>query len=154
MIHFEPSSFLSWSFAVTGGPSTARLAFQWFTEQGELVVDGDALRVRKHGPGSGRWTLERDGETLAAAQKRSPFTRTIDVSVAGESLTLTPESALRRAFVLERDGLVVATFAPKRLFSRKGTISLRDDSLEWSTVCFCLWLVLQLWRRAAKAAGS
>lgn len=150
MIRCTPKSFFSWHFDLEGEGLRASLGFDWFAEQGTIVVDGETYAVVKHGLMSGHWTMERGGQTVVEAQKSSPFTRTFELTGAMGKLVLRAESPFGRTFHLDGSGFGVATVRPDHVFSRRATIATRTKDFDRPTVCFSFWLVALTWRRNAR----
>jgi len=151
MIRCLPKGICSWDFNLDGEGHHASLEFNWLGEQGAIIADDVRLEVRKHGALSGHWTLEEGEEPIASAQKTSAFTRTFEIREGEDTLLLQAESALCRRFRLERSGEVMATIAPDHAFTRRATIETPGEKWDFRTVCFAFWLVVLMWRRAARS---
>lgn len=94
-------SICSWNFRIDGSPlGPATLTFNTFTEQGSVSVGETELAIRKHGPLSGQWTLERDGITYAEARKPSAMIRSFEMNAGDVQLVLKAESPLTRRYEL------------------------------------------------------
>ncbi|MHC4848771.1 MAG: hypothetical protein ACYTEG_09985 [Planctomycetota bacterium] len=150
MIRCTPRGICSWAFELEGEGNRASLEFDWASEQGEIVINAKPFRVRKHGPFSGSWTLERNGEQRASARKDSAFSRAFEITFAKETLTLEAASAFQRKMILESDGEVVATFDPDHACTRRASITTHRHACDFALLCFSFWLTVQMWRRAAK----
>ena len=154
MLTCLPKFLCSWDFRVTGlasGP--ADLSFNFFTEQGSISFDGVQMKIRKHGPLSGRWTLEDNGETLAEGHKPSAMFRAFKIRSANAEIELKAASAFARGFQLSKGGSIVGTIRPAHAFTRRAFI---DCSLEVPELIqlFSFWLVVVTWRRAANNSNS
>ena len=69
-----PQSLCSWDYRVLGvSAGEAALMFDYFTEQGGVMLGGTQFSVRKHGPFSGRWTLEQDDQAVAEANSPARY---------------------------------------------------------------------------------
>jgi len=150
MIRCTPRGLCSWVYELEGEGNRASLEFHWASEQGEIVVNAKPFRVCKQGALSGCWTLERNGEQVASAQKTSAFSRAFEISGMGETLTLEAASAFQRNMVLERAGEVVATLDPDHAFTRRASITSHGNACDFTLLCFSFWLTVQMWRRATK----
>ena len=75
-----PLSICSWNFRVLGTPvDSATVEFDPFFENGSITLGTMIFQVRKHGPLSGQWTLEREGRVHADARKPNAFFRAFEV---------------------------------------------------------------------------
>lgn len=154
MLTCLPRFFGSWSYDVSGeGSGTARVTFNFFTEQGTIAFQGSEYRVRKHGPLSGRWTLERDGKVCAEARKPSAFFRSFEVRSGAAEFTVKARSAFTRGYDLLARGTVVGTIRPAHAFTRRAVIECRSSVPELSQL-FSFWLVVLTWRRAADNSSA
>ncbi len=148
MLICTPRSAFSKQFYVHGGQDLrGDVEYRLATEQGSLNWGGETFGVRKHGPGSGYWTLEHRGEILADAQKPSAFRRRLLVETADLKLELCPRSAYRRAFDVLQGGRVIGTIEPDHAFTRRATLEFGEDIAEHIQL-FCFWLVALMWRRS------
>ncbi|PCJ54183.1 MAG: hypothetical protein COA70_05995 [Planctomycetota bacterium] len=132
----------------------ASLVFNLMGEQGSLTLDGETYLVRKHGMGSGHWSLELDEQEVLSAQKVSMLSRRIEMSTPMGELTLSPESAMGRSFKLFREEQVLARIEPVHPFTRRSTIQLDAEDYDAPTLAFAFWLVLMSWRRAQQSNSS
>jgi hypothetical protein len=154
MIRCKPKGLCSWDFFLDGEGHHASVEFNWQGEQGAITADGMPFEVRKHGFLSGHWTLERNRERVASAQKANPFTRTFEIQHDQESLILCAEFAFGRSFRLQRPEDPIATIRPYHAFTRRATIETFAQKCDFPMICFAFWLVVLNWRRAASAASS
>lgn len=146
MLTCLPRSLCSWDFFVEGadgGP--AYLAMKLMTEQGSVEF-GERFEIRKHGPVTGYWTLERSGEPVGDAQKLNPFTRSFDLRVGSDAFGLSAESAFTRAFDLHSGGSVVGAIWPAHAFTRRAFVECAPGVPELAQL-FAFWLVVVTWRR-------
>jgi hypothetical protein len=147
MLTCLPKSICSWDFRVLGASvQPAAVDFDLWSEQGAIHLGSTTFVVRKHGPLSGRWTLELDGDVHCEAQKSllrvfhvrhrdleidlraRPFSRTFDLAVAGRAMgSIVPVHPMTRRTVIEHDPAV-----PEPL------------------VLFCFWLAALTWRRSRR----
>jgi hypothetical protein len=151
MIRCLPAGLCSWNYRLSGDGRQAATTINWFTEQGTITVAGVVFEVRKQGPLSGRWTLERQGAVVISAEKPSALTRTYELQNADAHWTVRAESAMGRGFCVERNGAAIATIRPDHLFTRRATIEILADNGDFPAICFAFWLVVLAWRRAAAA---
>jgi hypothetical protein len=154
MIRCKPKGMCSWDFFVDDESHHASLEFNWLGEQGTITVDGRSFEVRKHGMLSGHWTLDYGPESIASAQKTSPFFRTFEIQNAHDSLVLRAESPFGRSFHIERCQEVIATIRPDHAFTRRSTIETLRQKWDFPTLCFAFWLVVLTWRRAASSSSE
>ena len=144
-----PQSLCTWNFRVleaTAGP--AALTFNFLSEQGSIFLGPAEFAVRKHGPLSGHWTLERDGRTDAEARKPSALFRSFEVKAESVSLIVKAQSALTRSFDILAGGRVAGTIRPAHPFTRRAFIECAPEIPELAQL-FSFWLVVITWRRAA-----
>jgi hypothetical protein len=154
MLMCLPKSICDRNYRVTGLPDgVAEVDFDTFSEQGTITIDGEPLRVRKHGAMSGRWTLERDGEVLAEAVKTSAMTRSVEIRTLGVTLNLDAKSAISYEFILSHDGNRCGSIRPMHSLTRRAYVDC-DPSIDSITQLFAFWMVALMWRRAEAAAAS
>lgn len=111
------------------------------------MIDGVLHEVRKHGLGSGHWSLEREGVVIASAQKISAVKRSFALQTAIGPLSLMSYGAFTRRFFVGKGNDVLASISPTSVFSRKAVIEVQDDALDFPLSVFACWLVVLLWRR-------
>jgi hypothetical protein len=144
MIRCIPKGICSWNFAIAASGHSASAEFNWLSEQGNLMIDGEYHEVWKHDFFSGHWTLKANATTVANARKSSAFTRTFELETSSGALTLRAQSAWGRTMLLEGAGFD-AVIAPVHPFTRRATITGRIA--DFRTACFAFWLTVLLWRR-------
>jgi hypothetical protein len=154
MIRCTPQGLCSWNFFLDGENHHASVEFNWIGEQGALIADGIAFEVHKHGLFRGHWTLDRNQEIVASAQKANPFTRTFEIQHGQYCLILQAESPFGRSFCVQRSEEVIATICPVHAFTRRATIETFAPRWDFPTICFAFWLVVLTWRRAAANSSS
>jgi len=149
----RPKGFFSWDFAVSeGDDEIAEVSFAWFRERGELKVKGEPCAIYRESL-MGDFCLEWNGEVVARATKTSMWTRRFVVRFEGRELVLEAASIFTRAFVLRdagEGGDELGRISPAGIFSRKAVIDLPDD-VPLPVQVFMFWLVVIMWRRAAKS---
>lgn len=147
MLTCLPQSFCTWNYRVPNTSlGTAKLNFNFFSEQGGIHFDVQNYDVRKHGIASGLWTLETNGRVLADGKKTSLLFRTFEIVAGDRRLALKPQSAFTRCFDILESGRVQGTIRPKHPFTRRAVISCSSDVPEIVQL-FCFWLVVVIWRR-------
>jgi hypothetical protein len=154
MITCKPQSICSWNYYLIDGDKQAYLQFNWLSEQGSITLGDIEYAVHKHGPLSGQWSLEQNGEPLIWAKKSNPVTRTIEVSLGDSTLTLRAESPIGRSFLGELNAHTAFTIKPVHLLTRRAVIETFGENLEFPTLCFAFWLVALMWRRSANNNNS
>lgn len=154
MLTLNPKGCFTWNCFLEGEDHQVELTFDWFTEQGAAIVDGVHYAVRKHGVWSGRWTLERDGQTHVSAHKESSFRRSFQIDGPLGPLALRAESAFCRTMRVERGGALIATIAPNHLFTRRSAVNTHDAEWDFPTLALVCWLTVMLWRRQASNSGG
>ena len=152
MFTCQPSSVFSWNFRVVADERViADVTFDFLTEQGTILHRGELLAVVKHGPMSGRWTLERDGVVLAEAYKPSMFQRRFDVTASTGPLIVEAKSPFGRGFhVVAGTDQIVGDIHPAHGFSREAIVDCEPSVAERDQL-FAFWLVALAWRRAARS---
>ena len=74
MLTCVPQSICSWDYHVFDSESNrASLSFNFWSEQGAVYCRGVEYAIRKHGPLSGRWTLESNGVSYADSKHMEGF---------------------------------------------------------------------------------
>jgi hypothetical protein len=148
-----PQSICSWDFNVLGanaGPGA--LTFNFFTEQGGIQLGLIHHEVRKQGPFSGHWTLERHGERIAEARKDS-FLRRFEMSTDHGSFVVQAESVFSRDFEILLGEKVAGTIRPAHLFTRRSSIECSDAVPELCQL-FAFWLAALTWKRTAQSQAT
>ncbi len=149
-----PTSLCSWNYRVLGAPEgEALLTFNFLSEQGEIAFGGETYQVRKHGPMSGRWTLDRSGDALAEAHKPSAFSRAFELRSGELLLEVRAESAFSRSCGIYHQGRRLGLIEPIHLFTRRATLAC-DPQVPMLLQIFGFWLAVLCWRRAANNSNS
>jgi hypothetical protein len=152
MLSAVPDSWLSWDFTIFDGhKAIAKIDLSWLREAGELYLDGASYRVSRERLLSGSFTLEKDGDVLARAEKPGALIRSFKLEYNDKRYTLEAESALRRKFVLRIGGQTIGSVCPEHAFTRKAVIDLPAD-IALPVRIFMVWLTVILWKREADAA--
>jgi len=156
MLTCLPQSPCSWDFRIpdaSAGP--ALVAFNFFTEQGAITLGGAEFAVRKHGPLSGHWTLEQEGQSVADARKPNPLFRSFELVADGMQLKVCAASPFTRSYEILSDGSPLGAIRPAHPFTRRAFIECAPEVPELVQL-FSLWLVVLTWRRQARdnAAAS
>jgi len=154
MLKAIPKGWFSWDFTVTDGTqSLATIDVSWWREKGELKVQGAAYQVYREGLMSGAFILEKNGSTMARAEKPSVFRRSFIIEYAGKHYTLRAKSALGREFLLLENEREIGAISPEGIFTRRASVAL-PESLPLPVRVFIIWLTVVLWKREAQAAAS
>jgi hypothetical protein len=135
------------------GRQMGLLTFNWLTEQGSLGYDGREYTIRKHGPMSGRWTLEEDGGVQCDAQKPSALFREFVIQTGSAEFTSMAQSPFGRSYDLLSGGARVGTIEPAHPFTRRAVIDC-DASISERDQLFAFWLAALTWKRAANNAAA
>ena len=153
MLTCVPQSLCSWDFRVLGASANAALTFDFFTEQGGISLGQTELAVRKHGPLSGHWTLERDGMVAIDANKPNALFRSFDLSAGAIHFTLKAQSPITRCYEILSDNQIAGTICPVHPFTRRAVIECNPTIPEIAQL-FSFWLAVITWRRAARNNSS
>jgi hypothetical protein len=156
MLQCQPKSICSCDFYVYGlSVGGADTEYNWFTEQGRIIIAEDIFEVKKQSIFLGHWTYEQHGRVIADAQKPSAFFRTFDISYGseGQSITLQAVSAFSRVFEIISEGRVVGSIAPAHPFTRRATIEC-SDSIPENIQLFAFWLAVITWKRSARNSNQ
>jgi hypothetical protein len=151
----EPRSVFSSEFTAAPAEGDAPAfspSIDAFAEEGTMVDDaGRSLSIAKHGLGSGHWSLQIDGMTLAQAHKLDAFSRSfsLDPAGGGGSFALRAEHPLARSFLMLRGDTQIGSIAPDGPFTRRATLEFADD-VDPRIALFCFWLAALMWRRTAR----
>lgn len=150
VLRIKPSSWLTRNVTIfdDAGSAVAEIAFAWFREAGKATIGGSTFTMRRDG-WTGPFVLERNGKTVASAEKPSPFHRHFMVEYAGKEYDLMAESAFFRRFVLCDGGNVIGWMAPDHAFTNKAHAAFPAE-IPLPVQVFTIWLVLTLWHRAEK----
>lgn len=147
MIEADPYNIFSWNYFLEGMGHQAYWDKKWTSEQCSVLIDGDLYDIRKHGPGSGTWSLLREGDVLMTARKQSALRRSFVIDGRDGPLQVMSYGALSRSFFIGRGRDVIAEIIPRNPFSRKATINVFAEDLDFRTTVLAFWLVVITWRR-------
>ncbi len=154
MLRAIPKGFFSWDFTVLqDGVPIAEIDMSWFRERGEFDIVGQRYEVYRESWLAGRFVIQSAAGVLATAEKPSAFLRSFTVDHAGRRFQLKAMSPFGRSFGLSENGRLIGTVGPDFWLSRKATIDLPEHIAVPAQV-FIFWLVLILWRRAARSSSS
>ena len=122
------------------------------TERAAVELEGEAYTIRRDGL-LGPFLMERDGETVAAAEKPSAFRSRFRVAVGGRISELDRRGAFGRSFDLLENDEVVGVITRPSIFSRRIEVVLPE---EWPLPerVFLLWLALMVWKREEQGAAG
>lgn len=151
MIRAHPKSMFSWNFSLEGAGIRGETRVNFFSENGEIVLNGEVYQVEKQGMMSGSWHLLRQGEVLVKAKKQSAMSRKTLFSAGAETVELRGESLVGRAMLLEGGGVGIR-IAPDHPFTRKSTIS--EAGPNPPLTLFAFWVAVLLWKRASDSRNS
>jgi hypothetical protein len=150
MLTCVPQSLCLWDYRVLGtSAGSAAVTFNFFTEQGTISLGDAEFTICKHGPMSGRWTLEHGGRTLAEATKPSAMFRSFELRVHDLRFTVTAQSAVTRCYDVLSGDRRLGTIRPVHPFTRRACIECAPEVPELAQL-FAFWLAVVTWRRAAK----
>ncbi len=150
MLQAVPKSIFSWNFTVSQADRLiADVSMAWSGERAELRVEGIRYEVSREGWLSGRFVMTSDLGVLAVAEKPSAFFRSFVVQYGNRRFQLKALALSTRGFGLTEGSTRVGTIEPA-FWSRTTTIDLPDD-IDLPVQVFMFWLVLILWRRAARS---
>ena len=155
MLRAIPRSLFSWDFSIREDDvEVAGLEVAWMSERGRLVLaDGTEYNLYRQGWLSGPFVLEGEGTILAQAEKPSAFVRHFEVEYDHRKLLLTAQSPFTRAFGVSNGNGEIGSIYPDYWLTRKATIDLPDTVVP-PVKAFMFWLVVLMWRRAAKSSNS
>lgn len=154
MLTAQPRSIFSWSFTVyDGGDPLAEVDLSWFRERGSFHLAGHEFDVLRTSMLQGEFALHSAGITLATARKISPLLRSFEVCCQDRQYDLKAFHPFTRQFGLYHDDRPIGSIRPLHLFTRKAQIDL-PQGIVLPVRIFMFWLVLILWRRAARSSSS
>jgi hypothetical protein len=147
-----PKTF-SWTFSVMDGSEPVARAedLSWWSDKGELTVQGITYTARRERAMSGAFILESAAGVVARATKPSALRRSLIVEHSGRRYTLRAASAFRREFVLLDGSVGVGSLSPEGIFTRRAAVAL-PPTLPLTLRVFIIWLTVMLWKRD-EAAG-
>jgi len=151
MIRCKPKGMFSWDFFLEGEGHQGVLDFNWMSEQGHITADGIVYDIDKHGVLSRKWSLIRDGRTVAAIQKSNSFTRSFELTIEDKSFLIRAKSPFGRSFVFEEGDRTIGSMTPNYPFFRSATIKTIVPEMDFRTLAFAAWAVILNWRRSASA---
>ena len=154
MLRMIPKRF-SWTFSLMDGaePVAHSVDLSWWSDKGELTVQGVTYIARREGFMSGAFVLESTAGVLARATKPSAFRRLLVVEHSGRQYTLRAVSALRREFVLLDGSTRIGSLSPEGAFTRRAAVDL-PPALPLPVRAFIVWLAVMLWKHEQAAASS
>ena len=154
MLTMLPKTF-SWSFSVMDGaePVAQAVDLSWWSDKGELTVQGVTYTARREGVVSGAFVLESSVGVVARATKPSAMRRSLIVEHSDHQYTLRATSALRREFELLDGSTRIGSLSPEGIFTRRAKVDL-PSALPLSVRVFIVWLTVMLWKRDDAVAGT
>jgi hypothetical protein len=155
MLRAIPRSLFSWDFSIREDDvEVAGLEVAWMSERGRLVLaDGTECNLYRQGWLSGLFLLEGKGTILAQAEKPSAFVRHFEVEYDHRKLLLTAQSPFTRVFGVYNGDGEIGSIYPDHWLTRRTTIDL-PDTIVLPMKVFMFWLIVLMWRRAAKSSNS
>lgn len=154
MLTASPRSIFSWSFTIyRDGAPIADVDQGWFRERGAFLLGGHTFEVLRTSMLQGEFALQSDGLRLAWAEKVSVFLRSFEVRCGDRTYSLRAVHPFTRRFGLYEDDRSIGSIRPLHMFTRKAHIDLPDD-VDLPVQVFMFWLVLVLWRRAARSSNN
>jgi len=149
-----PQGWLGWNFDLLDTDrKIAEIKTSTLPESGTLSIDGASYRAYRESMFSGDYFLDEDGQTIAQAQKPSPFRSTFHITCADRSYTLKKQSFVGRTFILLEGDREVGSIRPEGILTRKAVVSL-PEVMPMPVQLFALWLTIILWRREANAGAA
>lgn len=147
MLTMIPKPF-SWTFSVMDGaePIAHAVNRSWWSDKGEITVQGVTYTARREGVMSGAFVLESTAGVVARALKPSAMRRSLIVEHAGRQYRLRAVSALRREFVLLDGSTRIGSLSPEAIFTRRAAVDL-PQTLPLTVRVFIIWLTVMLWKR-------
>ena len=154
MLKMIPKTF-SWTFSVMDGSEAVARAVDrsWWSDKGELTIQGITYTARRERPMSGAFLLESAAGVVARATKPSAFRRSLIVEHAGRQYTLRATSAFRRTFVLLDGSTRIGSLSPEGLFTRRAAVDL-PPTFPLDVRVFIIWLTAMLWKHEEAAGGA
>src|SRR5262245_7431461 len=153
MFTLTPRNFFSWDFRVLeGGQEIALIDRHWYKEKASYLLGGRTYDVRRTSLLHGSFVLEHEGVVLAQATKASAFRRAYAVTVGAHQYRLQAATFMGREFHLLQGVVTVGSVRQDSFFRRTGTARLPAE-LAREVQLFLIFLVINLWKRAADAAS-
>jgi hypothetical protein len=154
VLQLVPESWLTWNFDVLeNNRKLAEIKTSTLPESGKLSIEGSHFRAYREGMFSGEFFLEKDGQTIARAQKPSALLNSFNIEYSDRRYTLKKESWVGRSFVLLQGDLEVGSIRPEGFLRRKAAVSLPED-MPIPIQVFVVWLTILLWKREADAGAA
>ena len=153
MIEAVPKGFFRQDFILhSDDGGLVELDVSSWRERAEFELDGIPFKLYREGM-RGDFVLERAGTVIARATKTSAFFKIFKLDINGHALTLRKISAWRRGFGVYENDQLVGSIMPVTWFSQRSIVEMPAD---WNLALqlFLFWIVLLMWKRAAKAAAS
>ena len=146
MLRMIPKPF-SWTFSVMDGaePIAHAVDLSWWSDKGEITVQGVTYTARREGVISGAFVLESTAGVVARALKPSAMRRSLIVEHTGRKYRLRAVSALRRAFALLDGSTRIGSLSPEGIFTRRAAVDL-PRTLPLTVRVFIIWLTVMLWK--------
>lgn len=150
ILQARPKRLSSWGYEVSSnGRFVAIVDLAWVRERGVIHMDNQEFTVFREGILHGAFFIESHGRTLARAEKPSAMFRAFEVHYGDRLLELRALSIFTRSFGLFEKSRQVGRVRADHWRTWQATIELADD-IELPIAIFLFWLVIILWRRAAR----
>lgn len=148
-----PKSLWCWDFDLYMDGHSASIEFEPHprSEQGAIVFDNELYSIQKHGPFSGRWSMESSSEVVATAHKPSMFSGSFDLATCCGFASMRAKSVFGRTMIASGLGLDVV-IAPVNCWTTRTLIT--GQISDFRIACFSFWLTVLLWRRLAQSDGG
>lgn len=154
MLKAVPHAFFSWDFTILKNDvPIAEIDTAWFMERAEIDVEGQRYAIRRESWGCGRFFMETPaGDVIASVEKPSWLFRRYVVDFDGRRYELKALAPIARSFGLFDQERRIGTIRPDAILIRRTTLDL-PRTMPVAVQVFLFWLVLILWRRAARSSS-
>lgn len=155
MLTVSQPQWFSWDAVVSDGArDVGGVTFARWRDAGSITVGAETFAVARERRFSGEYLLTAGGTTIARAHKPTFFGRHVEIRHDGDRYELRRRSWFSREYVLQRGDHVLGTIArpAAAAFRRRAQADL-PASLPLPVQLFVVWLVLLVWRQAARAAA-
>lgn len=157
MLLFHPQSSLTWKFDVVQareGSEDRRAVVQLSFGCSDGIIRTEKKTIAVGCPGLFSKTYEAtlNGKNILAAERISWWHRGYIMKIGSQKWRLAPVSSLGREFHLSLNGETVGRIRPDSPLRRSGNADF-PEKLPFDMQLFCLWLVLEAWKRAMVASS-
>jgi hypothetical protein len=146
--------WFSWTFSVMDGtdPVAQAVDLSWWSDKGQLTVQGVTYTARREGVLSGSFVLESPSGVVARATKPSMLRRSFILEHSSRKYTLRAASSFGRTFLLLDGSTRIGSVSPEGIFTRRAAVEL-PPTLPLIVRVFIIWLTVMLWKHEANAAA-